>query len=111
MLYSSLTNKFSREQVFTGIVGTFVAFFLLFAAVIYPNQAPPPRVANAAALVGATHGMGLPDLFLDALRDRDVVGDDRAQDAWREITGAELRLLARERSQQRVEFDRCGHIL
>ena len=32
-------GRFSRETVFTGIVGSFVAFFVLFAAVIYPNQA------------------------------------------------------------------------
>jgi AAA family ATP:ADP antiporter len=56
VLYSSLTNKFSREQVFTGIVGTFVAFFLLFAAVIYPNQAllhPTALVDSLAALLPA----------------------------------------------------------
>jgi AAA family ATP:ADP antiporter len=39
VLYSKLTNQFSRETVFYMIVSTFVAFFGLFAAVIYPNQA------------------------------------------------------------------------
>jgi AAA family ATP:ADP antiporter len=39
VLYSKLTNKYSREQVFYGVLTTFVAFFALFAFVIYPNQA------------------------------------------------------------------------
>jgi len=38
-LYSELTNKYSRSNVFYGIVTTFVAFFALFALVIYPNAA------------------------------------------------------------------------
>ena len=39
VLYSRLTNKYSREKVFYGIVTTFLAFFALFAMVIYPSQA------------------------------------------------------------------------
>ena len=39
VLYSELSNRFSRATVFTGVVGFFVAFFALFAAVIYPLQA------------------------------------------------------------------------
>ena len=38
VLYSKLTNKFSRETVFYGVVSTFVSFFLLFAFLIYPAQ-------------------------------------------------------------------------
>jgi AAA family ATP:ADP antiporter len=38
-LYAKLTNKFSRQQVFNGVVGTFLVFFALFATVIYPNAA------------------------------------------------------------------------
>jgi len=38
-LYSSLTNRYSRQNVFYGIVSSFVAFFALFALVIYPNAA------------------------------------------------------------------------
>jgi len=38
VLYSKLTNKFSRETVFYGVVSTFLAFFALFATVIYPCQ-------------------------------------------------------------------------
>ena len=38
VLYSKLTNKYSRETVFYGIVSTFLAFFALFATVIYPCQ-------------------------------------------------------------------------
>ena len=38
MLYSNLTNQFSRDQVFYGVVSTFIAFFALFAFLIYPNM-------------------------------------------------------------------------
>jgi len=38
-LFSSLTNRYSRDQVFTGVVSVFIAFFALFALVIYPNAA------------------------------------------------------------------------
>jgi len=38
VLYSKLTNKYSREEIFYRIVGTFVAFFGLFALLIYPCQ-------------------------------------------------------------------------
>ena len=38
-LYAKLTNKYSRQQVFNGVVGTFLVFFALFATVIYPNAA------------------------------------------------------------------------
>merc|ERR1719424_1494395 len=53
VLYSKLTNMFSREQVFYGVVSTFVAFFALFAFVIFPNQAMlhPHALADAAAKV------------------------------------------------------------
>lgn len=37
ILYAKLTNLFSRETLFVGIVSVFVAFFLLFGFVIYPN--------------------------------------------------------------------------
>lgn len=37
VLYAKLTNMFSREALFVGIVSVFVAFFLLFAFVLYPN--------------------------------------------------------------------------
>lgn len=56
VLYSTLINKFSREQVFTGIVGSFVSFFALFALVIYPNQAllhPTALVDSLAAMLPA----------------------------------------------------------
>ena len=39
VLYSNLTNKFSRENVFYGVIGTFIAFFLFFAFAIYPKKA------------------------------------------------------------------------
>jgi len=38
-LYSSLTNKYSREQCFVGIVSVFLVFFIAFALVVYPNAA------------------------------------------------------------------------
>jgi AAA family ATP:ADP antiporter len=56
VLYSELTNKFSREQVFTGIITTFVAFFALFALVIYPSKAflhPTALVDALAAMLPA----------------------------------------------------------
>ena len=34
MLYSNLTNRFSRDQVFYDVLTTFVAFFALFAFVM-----------------------------------------------------------------------------
>lgn len=39
VLYSKLTNKYSRSTVFYSILSTFLSFFALFAGVIYPNQA------------------------------------------------------------------------
>jgi len=39
VLYSKLTNVYSRDKVFYGIVSSFLAFFALFAFVIFPNQA------------------------------------------------------------------------
>lgn len=54
VLYSELSNRFSRETVFTGVVGFFIAFFVLFATVIYPNQAflhPSATVDALAALL------------------------------------------------------------
>ena len=53
VLYSELTNRYSRETVFTGIVGFFIAFFALFAAVIYPQQAflHPTATVDALAAV------------------------------------------------------------
>lgn len=61
VLYSELTNRFSRETVFTGIVGFFVAFFVLFAAVIYPQQAflHPTATVDALAAV-LPSGFGAP---------------------------------------------------
>ena len=53
VLYSKLTNMFSREQVFYGVVSTFVAFFALFAFVIFPNQAMLHPHAFADALAAA----------------------------------------------------------
>mmetsp|Transcript_64006 Transcript_64006/g.106420 ORF Transcript_64006/g.106420 Transcript_64006/m.106420 type:complete len:574 (-) Transcript_64006:111-1832(-) len=38
VLYAKLTNHYSREQIFYMILGTFLAFFSLFATLIYPNQ-------------------------------------------------------------------------
>ena len=38
VLYSKMTNKFSRDTVFYSVVSSFVAFFALFAFVIYPCQ-------------------------------------------------------------------------
>jgi len=38
VLYSKLTNKYSRENVFYGVVSTFLAFFAAFAFIIYPNM-------------------------------------------------------------------------
>lgn len=38
-LYSYLTNNYSREKVFFGIITVFLAFFALFAIVVYPNAA------------------------------------------------------------------------
>lgn len=37
-LYTKLRSRFNREQVFYIIVGGFVAYFLLFAFVIFPNS-------------------------------------------------------------------------
>jgi AAA family ATP:ADP antiporter len=53
VLYSELSNRFSRETVFTGVVGFFIAFFALFAAVIYPQQAllHPTAAVDALAAV------------------------------------------------------------
>ena len=39
VLYSQLTNKYSRTNVFYGVVATFLAFFSAFAFFVYPNQA------------------------------------------------------------------------
>lgn len=59
VLYSNLTNKFSRENVFYGVIGTFIAFFLFFAFAIYPNQAllhPSLWVDGIAAALPAGFG-------------------------------------------------------
>jgi len=53
ILYSKLTNKYSREQVFYGVVSTFVAFFAIFAFLIFPNQAMLHPHAFADALTAA----------------------------------------------------------
>ena len=53
VLYSKLTNKFSREQVFYMVLSSFLAFFALFALVIYPNQALLHPTAFAASLSAA----------------------------------------------------------
>lgn len=37
VLYTKLSNVFSAQKLFHGIVGTFLAFFALFCFVIYPN--------------------------------------------------------------------------
>ncbi|MCE2950763.1 MAG: NTP/NDP exchange transporter [Alphaproteobacteria bacterium] len=37
VLYAKLANLFSRDTLFVGIIGVFVAFFLAFGYVIYPN--------------------------------------------------------------------------
>ena len=47
VLYSKLTNKYSRTNVFYGIVATFLAFFSAFAFFIYPNQARTRRAPAA----------------------------------------------------------------
>jgi len=39
VLYSALCNRFAQPTVFRGIVTGFLAFFALFAFVLYPNQA------------------------------------------------------------------------
>ena len=49
VLYSKLTNKYSRTNVFYGIVATFLAFFSAFAFFIYPNQARTRRAPAARA--------------------------------------------------------------
>lgn len=36
--YTKLRSRFSREKVFYLVVGSFIAYFLLFAFVIYPNS-------------------------------------------------------------------------
>lgn len=59
VLYSNLTNKFSRENVFYGVIGTFVAFFLFFAFGIYPNRAflhPSLFIDSLAAALPAGFG-------------------------------------------------------
>ena len=38
-LYAKLINRFSRQVVFNGVIGTFLAFFASFAAIIYPSRA------------------------------------------------------------------------
>jgi ADP/ATP carrier protein family len=49
LLYSALCNKMSTEKVFKIIVGSFVAFFGIFAYLIYPNKAlfhPNPEMVD-----------------------------------------------------------------
>ena len=53
VLYSKLTNMFSRDQVFYGVVSTFVAFFASFAFLIYPNMAALHPHAFADMLTAA----------------------------------------------------------
>lgn len=64
VFYSWLSNKFSQQQVFTGLVSTFIAFFTLFAFVIYPNAAalhPTAAVDGiVAALPAALAGLSAP---------------------------------------------------
>jgi ATP:ADP antiporter, AAA family len=38
ILYSSLSNRFSADKVFYGILTAFLTFFTTFATVIYPNR-------------------------------------------------------------------------
>lgn len=37
--YTKLSERYSNEALFNGIVATFLGFFVLFAYVLYPNQA------------------------------------------------------------------------
>ena len=52
-LYSQLTNKYSRTNVFYGIIASFVSFFALFAFLIYPNAALLHPTAFCAWLAAA----------------------------------------------------------
>lgn len=59
VLYSNLTNRFSRQTVFYMCLTPFLVFFMLFAAVIYPNQAllhPNAFADTLAALLPANFG-------------------------------------------------------
>ena len=38
VLYTKMSNMFSQEKIFYYIVSTFIAFFVTFAFVLYPNQ-------------------------------------------------------------------------
>ena len=53
VLYSSLSNRFSQPQVFRGVISSFLAFFALFATVLYPNIGTlhPNAFCDAAAKV------------------------------------------------------------
>lgn len=46
-LYSKLSNKYSKQTLFYGTVTFFLAFFMLFAFVLYPNQSVIHPVASA----------------------------------------------------------------
>jgi len=56
VLYTKLANKLSREQLFYACLMPFVAFFLLFGFVMYPNAAvlhPVGFVASIASVLPA----------------------------------------------------------
>mgnify|MGYP002879336175 CR=1 FL=1 len=52
VLYSKLTNDFSRETVFNGMITAFIGFFAIFSAVIYPSQSLLHPTAWCAWLAG-----------------------------------------------------------
>lgn len=47
MIYSKLSNIFSRQTMFYGVVTFFLAFFALFALVLYPNHELIHPIAQA----------------------------------------------------------------
>lgn len=51
MVYSKLSNIFSRQTMFYGIVTCFLAFFALFALVLYPNNEFIHPIAQADSLI------------------------------------------------------------
>ena len=61
VLYSKLTNKYSRSTVFYLVLSTFLLFFGGFSAFIYPNQAflHPTGLADALA-AALPAGFGAP---------------------------------------------------
>lgn len=65
VIYSMLSNRLSKQQLFTVSVVPFLVFFALFALIIYPNREAlhPTQSADALSAVLGSRFDGLVDIY------------------------------------------------